>query len=71
MKATTFLSMGEDALTRLNLLQRVANHVGLKLRDGEAKMYSEPIKEYTLDEGLLAVLAKHNITLIGREDHDE
>jgi hypothetical protein len=68
MKATTVLTMGENALTLLDLLRKAAVHKGLKLHEGASKAYSEPIKEYALDERLLAVLAEHNIKRQDRPD---
>lgn len=68
MKATTVPTMGESALTTLDLLWRVATHKGLKLHEGASRAYSEPIKEYTLDEKLLAVLAERNIKRQNRPD---
>jgi len=68
MKATTGLTMGENALTLLDLLRRAAAHKGLRLHEGASKAYSEPIKEYTLDERLLAALAERNIKRRDRPD---
>lgn len=68
MKATTVLTMGENALTLLDLLRRAATHKGLKLHEGASKAYSEPIKEYALDEKLLAILADRGIKRQDRPD---
>ncbi|MBI1999546.1 MAG: hypothetical protein HYS74_02785 [Parcubacteria group bacterium] len=68
MKATTSLTMGENALTLLDLLRRAAAHKGLRLHEGASKAYSEPIKEYALDEKLLAALAERNIKRQDRPD---
>lgn len=68
MKATTVLTMGENALTLLDLLRRAAAHKGLRLHEGASKVYSEPIKEYTLNEKLLAALAERNIKRQYRPD---
>lgn len=68
MKATTVLTMGESALTLLNLLRKAAAHKGLKLHEGASSARSEPIKEYVLDERLLAVLAERGIKRQYRPD---
>lgn len=68
MKATTVLTMGDNALTLLDLLRKAAAHKGLRLHEGASKAYSEPIKEYTLDEKLLAALAERNIKRQDRPD---
>ena len=64
----TALVMGEDALTLLDLLRRAATHKGLKLREGSKEGISEPIKEYVLDEKLLAVLEEYKIRRQDRPD---
>lgn len=68
MKATTVLTMGENALTLLDLLRKAAARKGLTLHEGASKVYSEPIKEYALDERLLAALAERNIKRQARPD---
>lgn len=65
MEATTVLTMGENTLMLLDLLRRAATHKGLKLHE---EAYSAPIKEYTLDEKLLAALAKCGIKREDRPD---
>lgn len=68
MNATMVLTLGENALTRLGLFRKAAAHKGLRLHEGNSKAYSEPIKEYVLDEKRLAVLAKRNIRRKDRLD---
>ncbi|MDZ4296602.1 MAG: hypothetical protein U1A16_04525 [Patescibacteria group bacterium] len=68
MKATTVLTVGEDTLTLLDLVRRAATHKGLKLHEGASTAYSEPIKEYVLDEKLLAILAGRGIKRQNRPD---
>ena len=68
MKVAKVLTMGENALTLLDLLRRAATHKGLRLDEEASKAYSEPIKEYILDEKILAALAKHNIKQQYRPD---
>ena len=61
MEVTTGLVRGIDTLTLLDLLEMAATHKGLKFQDGASKAYSEPFKEYILDEKLLAMLAERGI----------
>src|SRR3989338_1325421 len=68
MKTTLDLTAGVDIFTLLDLLRKVAAHKGLKLQEGASKAYSEPIKVYTLDGKLLAVLAERNIKREDRPD---
>ena len=68
MEETTFLTMGVDSLTLLDLLRRAAIYKGLKLLENASRACSEPIKEYTLDDNLLVVLAKHGIRQHARPD---
>ena len=68
MKTTTVLRMGENAFTLLGLLQKAASYKGLKLQEGASEAYSEPIREYALDEKLLATLAERNIKRQDRSD---
>jgi len=67
MKAIV-LTMGKNALTLLDLLRKAAAYKGLQLHEGASKAYSEPIKEYVLDERLLATLAECNIKRQDRPD---
>lgn len=68
MKTTTVLTMGDNALTLLDLLRKAAAHKGLRLHEGASMAYSEPIKKYVLDEKLLAALAERNIRQQDRPD---
>jgi hypothetical protein len=68
MEEKTFLTMGVDSFTLLDLLRRAAIYKGLKLLENASRACSEPIKEYALDDNLLAVLAKHGIKQQARPD---
>lgn len=68
MKATTVLPIGDNALTLLDLLRKTAAHKALRFHEGASEAYSEPIKEYMLDEKLLGMLAERNIKRQDRPD---
>lgn len=68
MEKTNELLIGDSALTRLDILQKAATHKGLKLFDGTDPVYSKPIKEYVLDEKMLALLSVHGIRQQERPD---
>ncbi|PIR88322.1 MAG: hypothetical protein COU09_02880 [Candidatus Harrisonbacteria bacterium CG10_big_fil_rev_8_21_14_0_10_44_23] len=65
MKATT-LSMGENALTLLDLIQRAAAHKGLRLCEGASEARSEPIKKCKVGKELLAALSKRGVKKCNR-----
>lgn len=68
MKAETTLPAGESALTLLDLLRKAAVYKGLKLDEGSSRARSEPIREYALNEGLLATLTDYGIRRQDRPD---
>ena len=68
MKSKTNLIVGKDCFTLLGLLGKVATHKGLKLLEGSSEAYSKPIKTYTLDDKLLALLAECGIKRQARPD---
>ncbi|MEK9168475.1 MAG: hypothetical protein AAB698_01620 [Patescibacteria group bacterium] len=70
MKKAVNLTTGADFFTFLYLLRKAAAHKGLKLHEGVAlnAYYSEPIKEYILNDKLLAILAKCRIKRQARPD---
>ena len=68
MKTTLNLTANVDSFTLLDLLRKAAVHKGLRLHEGASKAYSEPIKVYTLDNKLLAMLAERNIKQQDRPD---
>jgi len=59
---------GKDIFTMLDLLRKAAQYKGLKLQEGQSRAMSEPIKVYTLDDRLLAILAEQGIRQYGRPD---
>jgi len=69
MKESIVLTVGENALTQLDLFRKAADHVGLKLHKGrQEEAFSEPIREYVLDMEILAALEKYNIRREDRPD---
>ncbi|MBI4119166.1 MAG: hypothetical protein HY452_02805 [Parcubacteria group bacterium] len=68
METRAELVDGVDTLTLLGLLGKAAAHKGLRIQAGSSSAYSEPIKEYVLDEELLAALAESGIKRQERPD---
>lgn len=62
------IKKGEDIITLLDLIRKVALSKGLTLREGCEKAYSEPIAFYTLDKKLLDLLKEKGI---GRQDRPD
>jgi hypothetical protein len=65
MNSKSILIWGENAFTQLALLRKAAEFKGLVYGGG---YYTEPIKEYTLDERLLTLLAGAGIEKEERSD---
>lgn len=62
------LASGVDILTTVELLRRAAAHKGFTLGEGRGWKSAKPVKDYRLDDRLLAALARRNIVRQPRPD---
>jgi len=62
------LEKGVDEFTMLELLVKAAAFKGLELYGSSSEAYTKPIKEYKLDDKLLALLAERRIKRHDRPD---